>query len=699
MVDAEVAGVMFTANPVTGRRGEAVIDASPGLGEAVVSGAVNPDQFRVDVAGSRVLHRRLGDKLLSVRAVPGGGVEQVRSTRRGACLDDLQVRELAALGAEVEEVYGAPQDTEWALDDRGRFWITQTRPITTLFPVPEGRGGARAFFSFNVAQGVYRPLTPAGISAIRAATTSVARLWGIEVRDPLAGAPAVSAAADRLFIDVTAPLRNKVGRALLPRVLDVMEARSAVVLRTLSEDPRFAPVPVSWLESLRPLAGVAFAGRLPLRVVQALLDPAAAHRRAEEVGAGLRSRLEPPPDATATERLDHVMRLLPREFAPLALELLPRAGAGFVALALAAWLLGDQRRPGELSTVLRSLPDNVTTEMDLALWGLAQDIRREPVSAALVRLTPADELAGRFHAHTLPPRVDRGLRDFLALYGDRAVAEIDLGLPRWSEDPTYLFGVLGGYLTLDDASSAPDVVFERGRRAAEEMVDTLAGRAGGVRGLLVRAALERSRALAGMRELPKFYLVTMLAAARRALLSIGDDLQQRGLLEAADDVFFLELREVHASLAGAQHQVLVRQRRAEYEQELRRRQVPRVLLSDGTEPEAVAAAPAVADGSLHGIPASAGTVTAAATVVLDPHRARLEPGRILVCPSTDPGWTPLFLTAGGLVMEMGGANSHGAVVAREYGIPAVVGVRNATDEIRTGDRLTVDGTSGTVTVG
>jgi pyruvate,water dikinase len=164
-------------------------------------------------------------------------------------------------------------------------------------------------------------------------------------------------------------------------------------------------------------------------------------------------------------------------------------------------------------------------------------------------------------------------------------------------------------------------------------------------------------------------------------------------------VFFLELREVHASLAGAQHQVLVRQRRAAYEQELHRRQVPRVLLSDGTEPEAVAAAPAVADGSLHGIAASAGTVTAAATVVLDPHRARLEPGQILVCPSTDPGWTPLFLTAGGLVMEMGGANSHGAVVAREYGIPAVVGVRNATDEIRTGDRLTVDGTSGTVTVG
>jgi len=696
MVEAEVAGVMFTANPVTGRRGEAVIDASPGLGEAVVSGAVNPDQFHVDVAGSRVLHRRLGEKLVSVRAVPGGGVEQVRDARTDACLSDRQVRELAALGAEVEAVYGAPQDTEWALDRKGRFWFTQTRPITTLFPVPDGRGGARAFFSVNVAQGVYRPLTPAGIAALRAASTSVARLWGIDVRDPLAGAPAVCAAADRLFVDVTAPLRNKVGRALLPRVMDVMEARSATVLRALGEDPRFTLVPMSWADSLRPLTGVAIASRLPLRLVQSLVDPESAHRKADDLGTGLRRRLEPPPHATPAQRLEHVMGLLPREFAPLALELLPRGGAGFVALALAAWLLGDQRRPGELSTVLRSLPDNITTEMDLDLWQLAQDIRQDPVSAALVRLTPPEELAERFHAHTLPAPVDRGLRGFLAWYGDRAVAEIDLGLPRWSEDPTYLFGVLAGYLTLDDPSSAPDAVFERGRREAEEMVETLAERVGGLRGRLVRTALERSRALAGMRELPKFYLVTMLAAARRELLAIGEDLRARGLLAAADDVFFLDLREVQASLAGAQHQDLVEERRADYERELRRRQVPRVLLSDGTEPEAVAAPPAVEDGSLHGIPASAGSVTGVATVVLDPHRARLEPGRILVCPSTDPGWTPLFLTAGGLVMEMGGANSHGAVVAREYGIPAVVGVRNATDAIRTDDELTVDGTSGTV---
>jgi pyruvate,water dikinase len=191
----------------------------------------------------------------------------------------------------------------------------------------------------------------------------------------------------------------------------------------------------------------------------------------------------------------------------------------------------------------------------------------------------------------------------------------------------------------------------------------------------------------------------MLASARRELLTIGAGLERRELLDSADDVFFLDLREVGQSLAGVPFTETVRSRRAEYARELRRRHVPRVLLSDGTEPEAVAEITPADDGSLHGTPASAGTVTAQATVVLDPHRARLEPGRILVCPSTDPGWTPLFLTAGGLVMEMGGANSHGAVVAREYGIPAVVGVLGATDAISTDDGVTVDGTSGTVRVG
>ena len=164
-------------------------------------------------------------------------------------------------------------------------------------------------------------------------------------------------------------------------------------------------------------------------------------------------------------------------------------------------------------------------------------------------------------------------------------------------------------------------------------------------------------------------------------------------------MFFLDFDETKRAASGADLRVAVSERRERYDAELRRRHVPRVLLSDGTELEALGSgSTSVQPGSLRGTPASAGTVTATARVVLDPVGARLEPGEILVAPSTDPGWTPLFLTAGGLVMEMGGANSHGAVVAREYGIPAVVGVPHATEAITTGVQVTVDGASGLVTL-
>jgi rifampicin phosphotransferase len=188
----------------------------------------------------------------------------------------------------------------------------------------------------------------------------------------------------------------------------------------------------------------------------------------------------------------------------------------------------------------------------------------------------------------------------------------------------------------------------------------------------------------------------VFARARALLWKIGEELKEAGRLEHAGDVFFVTLPETRAALADKDLRSVVRERRAGYEQELNRRRVPRILLSDGTEPTAEETLDAASEGALRGTPASAGTVSAKARVILDPTGARLEPGEILVAPSTDPGWTPLFLTAGGLVMEMGGAMSHGAVVAREYGIPAVVGVPDATERIATGERITVDGFTGRV---
>jgi len=712
MVESEIAGVLFTANPLTGRRRQAVIDASPGLGEAVVSGAVNPDHFVVDTATGEVLERRLGDKRVAIQAEKGGGTRRVElAGGEGASLTDAQIQALARLGARVEAHYGEPQDTEWAIDDEGKLWLLQARPITTLFPLPadapEADDDLRVYFSFSVAQGVYRPLTPMGIQAFRLLASGIATLAGRPPRDPCAGPAFFTEAGGRIFFDITSALRSTFGRRILDRAAQVGEARTGPIVRSLAAEPRLALVTTSRWPVLRTVLPLLIRERVPPRVVKALVHPSAARARIARLEKEIRTLGSVPRDAGGAQRLSAVERLV-LDFPPRVFPGVPAVfGAGLGAYALAGKLLGDLAADHERQVVLRGLAHNPTTEMDLALWTLAQEVRGNPVAARAVRETPPERLAGEYHDGTLPARLQADLADFLRLYGHRGVAEIDLGLPRWSEDPTYILGVLANYLRLDDPELAPDIQFRRAAREAQEMVADLTRRAyrkGRLRGALVGFLLNRTRALAGLREVPKFFVVLILARARALLWEVGEDLARSGRLESAGDVFFVTLPEARSALAGKDLRSTVCERRADYDRELDRRRVPRVLLSDGTEPTAeealdaagAAGAARAADGALRGTPASPGTVTAEARVILDPTGARLEPGEILVAPSTDPGWTPLFLTAGGLVMEMGGAMSHGAVVAREYGIPAVVGVPDATDRIVTGEPITVDGSAGTV---
>ncbi|WP_104139865.1 PEP/pyruvate-binding domain-containing protein [Arthrobacter sp. ZGTC131] len=722
MVDAAAAGVMFTANPVTGRRRESVIDASPGLGEAVVSGAVNPDHFVVDTASGRILERRIGDKRLVIRPLSGGGTESIDQPDAGdsPCLTDRQVRELAALGAKAEDHYGSPQDTEWAIDTAGKAWLTQSRPITTLYPLADKvlRGevseyDTRIYLCFSLAQGLTRPITPMGLAAFRRIAASIATTAGFEVPDPRSGPRPYAEAGQRIFFDVTTVARSTVGRRIVPKVFDVMEARSAVVLRQVFADPRFSITRRTPWGLIKHVGPVAARARVPESLFRAMFRPEAALRRVDRFTKDFNKSLELPGGASPRQRLDHAEQVLARLF-PNVPAIIPLPALGFAMLALAGKLLrGGQRRGqgqgqeragrdawAELQPILRGLPNNVTTEMDLELWRLGTAIRADDESSRLLTGQPPALLAQRFSAGGLPAVAQSGLAAFLERFGHRAVAEIDVGMPRWRDDPTHILGVLANYLRLDDPALAPDRQFRRAEAEAEAQMARLVAEArsrGRLRGIIVRAALRRARLFAGLRELPKFQIVVALAEVRRQLAEVGSVLAAEGRIARADDVFFLDFAETGAALDGADMQETVARRQGAYYLELERRHIPRMLLSDGTEPETLATARgAAAEGALAGSPASAGTVTAPARVILDPVGAHLEPGEILVAPSTDPGWTPLFLTAGGLVMEMGGPNSHGAVVAREYGIPAVVGVADATSVLRTGQEVTVDGGAGTV---
>jgi rifampicin phosphotransferase len=618
------------------------------------------------------------------------------------------VRDLARLGARVEAHYGTPQDTEWAIDATGKLWLTQARPITTLYPLPANAPASDdellVYFSLNVFQGVLQPLTPMGVAAFRLIGSTVGGLFGLVPRDRLSGPGALAESGSRLFLDVTAALRTKIGRTLSIAAMGFGEARSGTLVQQLLADPRLALKPTPRWRLIRAFSLFVIKTKAPLYLMQGLFKPSALVARMQRARRGLEELEATSPQSLAidpSDRLRSLEQLVARRAEMLFRTFPPILLSGLGSLGLASRLLKGIAEPGELQIVLRALPHNPTTEMDLDLWALSRRVAADATTARHVSDTTPEQLAQEYRTSTLSPTLQQGLAEFLYHYGHRSVAEIDLGLPRWREDPAHILGVLANYLQLTDPALAPDAQFRRGAQEAEAMVADLTRRAARkdrLRGLLVGLFLRRARALAGLREMPKFCLVLLLAYMREMFQSIGKDLAEAGRLESGKDIFFLTLQEAHAALDGEDMRGTVRERQTSYTRESQRRHVPRILLSDGTEPTPAMTGDAESQGMLRGTPASPGSITGRARVILDPTGAYLEPGEILVAPSTDPGWTPLFLTAGGLVMEMGGSISHGAVVAREYGIPAVVGVPGATERITTSQRITVDGSNGVVII-
>src|SRR2546428_947272 len=452
MVEAAVAGVLFTANPLTGRRRQAVIDASSGLGEAVVPGAVNPDHFVVNTATGDIVERRLGDKRLVIRATAGGGTQRAElpDGNTKACLSDEQIHALAALGARVEAHYGAPQDTEWAIDPSGKLWLVQSRPITTLYPLPDNAPDTddvlRAYFSLNVFQGVYRPLTPMGIAVFRLFGSTIAGLFNLAPRDPLCGPSILVEAGGRLFFDVTSALRTAIGRKFLRSAAQIGEAPSAALFQQLTTDPRLSLVPTPRWRLIRAFGSFLEKTRAPIYVIQALLWPSTVQKRMAQVRASLQLLNDEVAEASIqhsanlNDRLTALEQLLPGRVKYIFRAIPPLLISGLGSYALSSRLLEGIATPDEMQIVLRGLPHNPTTEMDLELWALAQRVRADPVAAQVVREMPPERLAQQYREGTLPPTLQQGLGEFLHDYGHRSVAEIDLGLPRWSDDPTHVLG-------------------------------------------------------------------------------------------------------------------------------------------------------------------------------------------------------------------------------------------------------------------
>jgi phosphohistidine swiveling domain-containing protein len=714
MVQSEASGVLFTANPLSGLRSEMVIDATLGLGEALVSGQVEPDHYVVDLAGGRILSKTLGAKIISIHGKSTGGT-QVTEQRRGdvQALPDEQILELAQLGSQAAEMFGFPQDIEWAWAEK-KLTLLQARPITALFPLPEGVPAEplKTWISLGAVQGMLDPLTPIGRYALRLIFAAAAELFGERVTPETQ--TALYEAGERLWINFTPIMSNSFGRRVVPVVLGLVEPTVRQAVGKIQDDPRLLPT--------RP--GISLHGRLRLarffipvgaNLFLNLLSPRQRREMIVQKGERLIALLESRCAAVKGDRWQKLTQqadLLPdldyERFAHIFLLFVSGVASGMASWNFLNILTAEAggQKPGTRDLVLRvtrGMPYNPTTEMDLLLWELAKIIRSDPASWQVFKNSQATELTRLYRAGCLPQISSQAVSRFLAKYGGRGLGEIDLGRPRWAEDPTHVFEMLSSFLQIEDESLAPDVVFARGAKSAQQTVDQLATmvrktKHGWLKARLLRFFAGRARQLMGARESPKFFVVRMMWLIQRELLKTGEEFVQAGELVRADDLFYLTLAELKqfAVQRDGHWSELISTRRESYRRELMRRQIPRLLLSDGRAFYEGISSPEAGADTINGSPVSPGSAQGYVRVVLDPRQANLQPGEILVCPGTDPSWTPLFFSAAGLVMETGGMMTHGAVVAREYGIPAIVGVDKATQRLHTGQFIRMDGSTGVI---
>ncbi|HET7725043.1 MAG TPA: PEP-utilizing enzyme, partial [Propionibacteriaceae bacterium] len=592
----------------------------------------------------------------------------------------------------------------------GTLWLLQARAITSLYErvqdidTPDELG---LWGSFGAFQGVLTPITPIGQDAILLLIRGIHRLVGgtLPAEATLARSPILRVAGQRLWVRLDHAYRTRVGHRLIPGLLMFADPPSASIIRSLDEprwEPEGGPMPLHAAHGLS----------LPVRrILPALLrsfaDPEATRHRLETACEGLVT--------TAAERLRRAsavrgaeQRLQARIAAVHAsLEeafpvLLVRFGPIMPVGGFALRLLQEIGGPEGLET-MRSLDGNVTTQMDLALWAAAEAIRADEASRKAVLGRDASEVAAEYLVGALPEEAMRAIGSFLDTYGIRGVGEIDMGQPRWRDDPTGAIVSLQAYVALPEDAPGPAVEYAQGKEVAAAATERLLakvaadGMAGPIKAKLLGRLIRTVRGGFGGRETPKFTMVRIFGMVREALLASGHDLVEAGRLDDPYDVMYCHLGDLQQawSLPQGDLRRRVAANKEAYAREARRRQVPRVLLGDG---RAFYEGMTDADGGMVGSPVSPGVVEGRVRVVLTPATAGLQQGEILVCPGTDPAWTPLFLTAGGLVTEVGGLMTHGAVVAREYGLPAVVGVHEATQRLVTGQLVRLDGSTGRITL-
>ncbi len=708
MVDSEVSGVMFTADPLTGCRTRMVIEAAFGLGEALVSGQVEPDNYAWDTIAGSISGKVLGRKNIRITGNESGGtIVSEDCENKTQALDDEKIHELARMGHKAALLFQAPQDIEWAVS-RGVLYILQSRPITSLYPIPDGgckdagKLQCEAWLSFGVWQGMLDPYTPVGQYFFKGIAAGLGKKLGFA--SDFESQKAFINSGERLFLNITGLVRNKIGRKILPEIMAFLDPPSRDILFEIFKDQRFSLKKNSLkIKNMIKMAG--FIALIAFNTFRILINPVKGRLNLEnKMTEFLESFGKLVNSSSSIRGMVNIIEDIMIKTVPFLLpRIIPAVSSGQAASVnlqkLTVKLPGG---PALFQDLQRGVPHNVTIEMDLALWESACRIKGDKKSEGYFNRNDPGKISKEYLEGRLPGAAQPALDGFMKKYGMRGIAEIDIGRPRWKEEPLYIIETLKRYMEIKNDDSTPASVFmkrvENAELAEEEIIREMkSAKQVKLKIIIVKWLIRRVRELAGLREMPKFFVIRIFDIFREGFLLTGEKLAGEGVLNRSDDIFYLKREELKVieEDKNSDWKALVNKRREIYDHEKMRKRIPRVILNDGTcFYEGTGGA---ADGkTVIGNPVSAGTVEGTVRIVRDPGRAKLKQGEILVCPATDPAWTPLFLSAGGLIMETGGMMTHGSVVAREYGIPAVVGVNRATEILRDGQKVRVDGSSGKV---
>jgi phosphohistidine swiveling domain-containing protein len=648
MVESDYAGVLFTANPVTGARAETVIDASPGLGEAVVAGLVTPDHYVVDEHG-RVTERTLGKREVVIRGRSGGGVDHDTGGSRTERLDDATIAELASLGRRIQQHFGRPQDVEWAVA-RETAWIVQSRPLTALPPPPLKLNALRRTMG-----GILAELLPVRPYPLDMST------WTVNGHGRILTRMAREIAAVSIRVTDILPEVHGVVEQIIPAEPHPTLRTLATPFRMRGRVRRFRPA--RWTDDPR---FALFENR-----IRALR------------GADL-----------APLDWEHLLRV-PREsletldrFIDLRIDYLPRVGVDLLRFRVLLAVLGL----GRFAPALMLGGNTRTQQANSALRSIADSIAADPAMRSAFETGTTVELADRMGRAREFERLRPAIDAFLDEYGHRETTTAFLmSEPTWSERPEVLVGVLRSMMRGESArEGTPE------RDSVRRMLGLRR-----IRVIRIGAAVERAAAAARVgiefREDSHFHAMRPLPPLRAALLEAGRRLHAAGLLDSPLDVLHLRLEELESiadpdSIADAAAATL--------RDSVRTRSARRAELAGAPliSPASLYRARTTRRGALvAGAPAGGGSATGPVRVIRGPDDfGALQQGDVLVCPYTNPSWTPLFQAAAAVVVDTGGIASHAAIVAREYGIPAVMGTGNGTRVLTDGQVVTVHGDSGQV---